>query len=119
MPPPPSNSISLHYWIYSCFVLPEQLLLPRLKRLRLESWGGWPLFAEIPRVCLLGNCFSALRSSRELGGTKRPGSNSPGPLHLAVTSSTRALSYWRFTSSRKSLRFLPTAPRSRPPSRPQ
>src|SRR5215203_1278424 len=26
MPPPSSNSISLHYWIYSCFVLPEQLL---------------------------------------------------------------------------------------------
>src|SRR5919107_2285653 len=39
MSPPPSNSISIHYWIYSCFVLPEQLLLPRPKRLRLESWG--------------------------------------------------------------------------------
>src|SRR5919112_1374674 len=39
MSPPPSNSISIHYWIHSYFVLPEQLLLPRPKRLRLESWG--------------------------------------------------------------------------------
>src|SRR5215208_6207905 len=84
MSPPPSDSISsycsisIHCWIYSCFVLSEQLLPPRPKRLRLQSCGRVASFRRdaeglsTRKLVLSAKVFSRTRRHKKGRGLTAP-----------------------------------------------